>query len=68
MRKVVIPYVESGRVGKKLCVITGNQVDQSLSARRWRAAVRGACKRGLLRRIKSAPSDTRYVAVVDTAP
>lgn len=68
MRKAGISYSEPVRVAKKFGFITVNHYDQSLSARRWRAAVRRACKRGLLRRIKSAPSDTRYVAVVDTTP
>ena len=67
MAREGIPYTLPVKLARQHGVITANQYDQHPRALRWRAAIRRAVKRGLLRRVKgSRPSCMRYVATNPT--
>jgi hypothetical protein len=56
-----IPYTTVIAVCRSYGFVECNHYDQHRNARRWRAAIRRACKKGLLKRVKgSTPSRTRY--------
>lgn len=62
MAKSGIPYSLPVKLAKKHGRVECNQYDQHPSAIRWRAAIRRAVKKGLLRRTKgSSPSRSFYV-------
>ena len=49
-----IPYTTVIKVCKRYGFVECNHYDQHPNARRWRGAIRRACKKGLLRRVKGS--------------
>ena len=62
-----VSYTTVVQIARRYGFVEANHYDQHQNAIRWRAAIRRAVKRGLLRRVKgSTPARTKWVLADDT--